>query len=414
MFDSLTQPIPALRNDLEYIPFDDDNEDRFVLRDPQGYSDQMLVFPVQAWGLLMLFDGERSVEDIRAEFREAIRAEIDAQQIIDVIRVLDENLFLDTPVFRAYRKDADEEYISRPVRIPAHAGRSYPEDPAELRDFLSSLFDADETSPEQGRLLGIVVPHIDLQIGPTVYVPGFEQLRDREVDTVVVLGTSHYSAEDLFILTEKDFQSPLGTMPTDRELVEAIHRHSGGMFTRRDVAHRQEHSIEFPVLFLQHMFGGEDVRILPLLVTSFEEFLAENTRASSSKRYRAFLDAFRAGVAELGRRVLFVLSVDWSHIGRKFGDDVDAAEILDLVRKSDHEHFEALQRCDYDRFFELLHESGNVTKIDGFSCITTFFDLASPERGTLLRYEQWHEEERASAVTYASMAFFADEDSEDS
>ncbi|MBR9976088.1 MAG: AmmeMemoRadiSam system protein B, partial [Bacteroidetes bacterium] len=178
-------------------------------------------------------------------------------------------------------------------------------------------------------------------------------------------------------------------------------------------AHRQEHSIEFPTVFLQHVFGNNRVRVVPVLCTSFDEYLVEGTRAAADAKYEAFITAFHRTAERLGRKVAFVLSVDWSHVGRKFGDDVDAAELLEGLHVSDLEQLGALERCDYERFYELLRESHNASKIDGFACITTFFDIARPQRGTLFDYQQWHEEERASAVTFASMAFFADAEGND-
>ena len=100
-------------------------------------------------------------------------------------------------------------YIAEKTRDAVHAGLSYPADQEELSDFLAELFTADAFHPEKGNLLGVIAPHIDLQIGPQIYVPAFKQLQAAEFDTVVILGTSHYSFEDLFLngtlLEQKEF-----------------------------------------------------------------------------------------------------------------------------------------------------------------------------------------------------------------
>jgi hypothetical protein len=409
LFNALDEAIPPLRSELELVPIKDDGEDLLLLRDPSGYSDEMLVFKPAAMALLQLFDGSRSVNDLLGDIHSATGVRIDGEQILGIVRSLDQLYFLSNQRSRARLEEMDAAWLAQDVRPAAHAGNSYPDDPEELTDFLQALFDADGSPAEDGELLGILTPHIDLQIGPQVYVPAFRQLEQSEVETVVILGTSHYSYEDLFILTEKNFLTPLGTLPTDREFVRMLRAESGDLFTHRDVAHKEEHSIEFPVVFLQHIYGNERVRIVPILCTSFEEYLVEGSRAIADEKYAAFLKAFRATRQKLGRKIRFVLSVDWSHVGRKFGDDHDAAEVLDDVRESDHAQFAALEACDYERFYDLLRDSKNASRIDGFSCITTFFDLVHPKRGVLLDYQQWHEEERASAVTFAGMAFFGDE-----
>ncbi len=406
LFDSRSDPIPRLREDLEVIPTTDDGKDVFVLRDPSGYSSEMIVLRPEAWALLSLFSGTKSVDDLVSEIQKAVNAEIDGGQILEIAKALDKYLFLDNKRFHKIRLQQDEAYRQETVRRAAHAGASYPEDAEELTGFFRELFEADSFEPLQGELLGVIAPHIDLQIGAEVYVPAFKQLQAAEFDSIVILGTSHYSSEDLFLMTDKDFETPLGVISTDREFVSCLRDNSDGVFTQRDVAHRQEHSIEFPVLFLQHLFGNTGKKIIPILCSSFEHFMLEDADAEIEDRYTAFLRAFRNTVQQTGRRVIFVLSVDWSHVGRKFGDDEDAAEILSVVQEADHLHFEALEACDYNRFRELLKESDNNSKIDGFSCITAFFDLQVPDTGKLLDYRQWHEVERQSAVSFASMAFF--------
>ncbi|MFA6235016.1 MAG: AmmeMemoRadiSam system protein B [Bacteroidota bacterium] len=406
LFGTFTEVIPALRQDLELLPIREDGEDLLLLRDPSGYSEEMLVFKPAAMALLHFFDGSRSVNDLLDEIHSGTGVRIDGEQILGIVQSLDRFYFLSNPRSRERQAEVDAAWHAQQYRPAVHAGNSYPDDPEELKDFLQELFDADGTVAEEGELLGILTPHIDLQIGPQVYVPAFRQLAQSEVETVVILGTSHYSYEDLFILTEKDFVTPLGTLPTDHEFVQMLRAESGDLFTHRDVAHRQEHSIEFPVVFLQHLYGNERVRIVPILCTSFEEFLVEGSRAQADEKYAAFQKAFRATVRKLGRKVRFVLSVDWSHVGRKFGDDFDASDVLDDVRESDHAQLAALEACDYERFYKLLRDTRNSSKIDGFACITTFFDLMHPKRGVLLDYQQWHEEERASAVTFAGMAFY--------
>jgi MEMO1 family protein len=400
--------VAPLRDEIEFHPIEEDGQSMVLLRDPLGYAAEMLAFPIEALALMAYLDGESSIDDIRRGVAKAVHGTVDPAQIRAVVDALDEHLFLDSPAFHAARRRRDNDWLLSDTRPAAHAGSSYPADAAALRSMLEALFAADDAAPLPGVTAGVIAPHIDLGIGPQVYVPAFRQLMAAEFDTVVILGTSHYSGEDLFILTGKDYETPLGRARTDRDFLAALREASGDLFTHNDTAHRPEHSIEFPVLFLQHLFGA-DVRILPVLCTSFEAFLAGGVHAGSSDRYAAFLRGFRDAQQRTGRRCTFVLSVDWSHVGRKFGDEEDAAALLEDVRRSDHAHFEALARCDYDRFHELLQTTQNGTRIDGFSCITTFFNLARPVRGALLRYEQWHEEERASAVSFASMAFFHEE-----
>jgi AmmeMemoRadiSam system protein B len=195
-------------------------------------------------------------------------------------------------------------------------------------------------------------------------------------------------------------------MKTDVDFVRLLHERTNELFTKNDLSHKQEHSIEFPVLFLQHFFGNENKMIVPILCASFEDFITEGVLPSAHRRYWTFISALRRALEESGKKAVFILSVDWSHIGKKFGDEVAAGDILHVIEQTDRRQLEALERADYSEFFSLLHASKNATHIDGFACISAFFDAIQPTHGKLLKYKQWHEVERESAVTFASMAFY--------
>ncbi len=399
--------LSPLRRDLDAFPLEQDGESFIVLRDPHGYSDRMMRLRPEAWALLMLMDGSRSAADLCAMLRAEHRIDIAEASVAELARALADNLLLDDDRFRARRQEVEDAWRALPIREAVHAGASYDDDPDALDGFLRAHMTANHGEIPREAPVGVITPHIDLQVGPAVYVPAIRALGNAEFDTVVLLGTSHYSDEDTFILTSKHYRTPLGVCHTDTELVARIRERSGDVFTRNDIAHRPEHSIEFPVLFLQHAFADRTFRIVPVLCTSMEQHLHAGTSPREDQRYRTFIDAVQGAIGDLGRRVVYLMSVDWSHIGRKFGDERDACDMLAEVRASDQAQLEALARGDHAGFERLLRAHGNATRIDGYACITTFFDLTHPAHGRLLAYEQWHEEERASGVTFAAMSFYS-------
>lgn len=406
MFESLEVPIPPLREDLDILPYEDNGTQLLVMRDPAGYGTEMLVFKPEAWALFSLFDGKQTISELQREIFKGTEVHVDAEQILGIVTMLDDYYFLDSERFDNYRKDEDEKYINADVRPAVHAGLSYPDTSEELKALLDDLMESDKSDLPAQEPVGIITPHIDLRIGPNVYVPPFRHLAaSGGFDTVIILGTSHYAPDGLFILSRKHIDTPMGLLQCDTELVDAIHEETGHVFTKNDIAHKQEHSIEFPAVFIKHLFD-ERVKVLPVLVTSFEDSLQSGEAPSTLPKYRTFIDGLTKTLDALGRKALYVLSVDWSHIGLKFGDDEPASTLLPATELSDKKQLAALERGDYEKFRSLLVENGNGTKIDGFSCITTFFDLVSPSGGKLLIYDYWHEEERQSAVTYAGMSFF--------
>jgi AmmeMemoRadiSam system protein B len=407
LFDSIDLPIPPLRDTLDFIPVQDGDERIVVIRDASGFVEQVIAIPAEAMALLSFFDGSLSISDLRREILEHTGHDVDPAPMLDMVQRLDAVRFLDNARFEAHRNAIIDEFRRSDTRHAKNAGLAYPGDPAELRGFLGSII-----TPEHGsihaRPVGMIVPHIDLRIGPEVYAAAYRELESMDFDTYVILGTAHHPHDDVFIMTDKDFETPLGIMRTDREFLSALKSNCGVEFTSDDSPHMFEHSVEFQVLMLQHLFGNERIRVVPILCGSLEFLYDDGTKPRELERYKYFIDAMRQTISENGRRVCFIMSVDWSHIGRKFGDDTAAADMLDAVRESDNAMLEALAAVDYDRFYEMLRASGNATGIDGFSCISTFFDVVRPGAGKLFKYQQWHEEERESAVTFAALGFYAE------
>ena len=406
MFNSVTDPIPQLRQEIEKILIQSDGEKFLALRDPFGYSMEILLFKPEIWELFQSFDGIRSIRQLQQEIFDASGEMIVSDQLLQFIQTLDRNLLLESDLFLQMREEQDRHFLQTTVRPAAHAGQAYPDNPDELIRFIQDLFDRSVTEVPAKPPVGIIVPHIDLRVGGGVYIPGYRALTCSDADTYIILGTSHYSGEDYFILTEKDFETPLGVLRTDKEFVKALRRNCPVPLIENDVAHRPEHSIEFQVLFLQYLFGNESKKIVPILCSSLSEFFEDGQSPMSSRKFQSFISSLKQTIGDLNRKVVYILSVDWSHIGHKFGDAQSASSLLPLIRESDQRQLQMVAGGEYDQFLHLLAQSENATRIDGFSCYSTFHFAAEPDEGLLLEYQQWHEEEKESGVTFASMAFY--------
>ena len=73
------------------------------------------------------------------------------------------------------------------------------------------------------------------------------------------LGTDH-SGNDRFSLTRQHYATPLGVMPTDLAPVDRLATVIGEKWAfAGELRHRQEHSLELPLVWLQFLRGGEPV-----------------------------------------------------------------------------------------------------------------------------------------------------------
>ena len=145
-------------------------------------------------------------------------------------------------------------------------------------------------------LRGVLSPHIDFQRGGPVYTWSYKELvENSQADTFVVLGVAHQYCRRRFALTCKDFETPLGVVPTDRAYVDRIASLAGRDLFDDELAHRTEHSIEFQVVFLQYLLGGRrDFSIVPILVGSFHDLMERGVDPIDDPEVSRFVQALRA------------------------------------------------------------------------------------------------------------------------
>jgi AmmeMemoRadiSam system protein B len=222
---------------------------------------------------------------------------------------------------------------------------------------------------------------------------------------VVVLGTSHYGQPERFGLTRKPFVTPLGESPVDAAALGFLEAKGGPAVQMEDYCHCVEHSIEFQVVFLQHLLGP-GVPIVPILCGPF----ARATRGwpEDDPGVARFLEALAGLQAREGGRLLWILGVDMAHMGRRYGDSfaarADAGAMVEVAAR-DRVRIDKIVAGDAAGFWELLREGGDDLKWCGASPLYTFLHAVRPRRGELLRYEQWNIDPE-SVVSFAGLAFW--------
>ncbi|MCS6804118.1 MAG: AmmeMemoRadiSam system protein B [Acidobacteriota bacterium] len=406
--------LPRLRTDIEMFPVTVEGKQLIGLRDPHGYNHGVLLISVGALDILRFLDGEHSMVDVQAEWMRHKGEMLFSDDVQRLIDQLDQHFLLDTPRFLAHKNAVQEQFVNAPVRPAAHAGGSYPDDPARLREYLNQLFTAEEGAGWPQRfgasndLKGIIAPHIDLRVGGPCYSWAYRELAERsQAQTYIILGTSHYGLGDLFVPTRKDFVTPLGVMKTDQAFLTLLEDHYGGPISQNELAHRTEHSIEFQVVFLQHVLADRrPVQIVPILVTSFHQMLLSYQSPYEDASFAKFINALKQAIREYERPTCFIIGADLAHVGHKFGDPFAAQERLAQIEQQDLTMLRTAEAVDPIAFFQVIRQDGDQHKVCGFPPICTFLAATEATSGTLLKYEQWSEESTRSAVTYASMAFY--------
>jgi AmmeMemoRadiSam system protein B len=397
---------PAVRRDLEFFPVAHEGKQLVLIRDHLGLVQEGKAIELALYQFMSLLDGSRDLRDVQmAMMRQQGGVLVGMEEVKALVSHLDEAFLLESESFLKAKNQIVQDFEARPVRPCSHCGRSYPLDAGELEYRLDDILKASpsKAARPEGRVVALVSPHIDLSVGQRGYASAYQWLEWTSPFRVVVLGVGHQMAHDLFSLTEKDFETPLGTVKGDKAAVRALGHAGGDVLAANDFAHRAEHSIEFQILFLQHLLKDREFTIVPILCGFVGTGLPEFSREAYLSRTGSFVEALREIVAE--EDTLVVAGVDFSHVGPKFGHEAPAQHLTGRSEAHDKNLLASLSDLNVQEFWEEAKRSEDQFNVCGFSALALLLEVLPPCKGHLLHYETWHEEPTRSAVSFASMVF---------
>lgn len=408
---------PRLRY-VDAFPVEQNGQTYFYVRDPLEIAASPLVMSAVDFFIIALFDGVHSRTDIKMEFaRKFGGILLPDQQLQKIIKILDDNYYLDTVHFREQANRVNAEFRRSPIRKAWHAGGSYEADPLRLREQLEGFYRHPEGAgvwngengavPEGMQLRAIMAPHIDIRVGGPCYTHAYRCLENSpQADIYIILGVAHYGGNGFFVATAKDFETPLGTVETDREFLEAWSRSAGKDLTEEEIAHRTEHSIEFQLPFLQHVLK-RPFKILPVLCGSVQPLLQANPSSKEAEEITRSIEALKRTLREQNKRAIFILSVDLAHLGPKFGDALPITESdAQRIREADYKMFEVLSRLDLKSFYRLIEDDLLPRRVDACAAVVALLAIMGKGKGNVVAYGQNFQPDTRSMVSYGSMAFY--------
>jgi MEMO1 family protein len=187
--------------------------------------------------------------------------------------------------------------ISSMTRKPVVAGTFYPADPSALKKMIRGL--APKTTPNKEDVIACILPHagyvysgkVAAAVLCAIHIPS----------TCIIIGPNHTgNGEEASIMTEGEWQTPLGTIPIDTALAKNIL--AGSKYLKEDgIAHAEEHSIEVLLPLLQEISQSR-ISIVPIALASIEDLVYKDTA-----------DAIVKAVKKNGKGVLIVASSDMTH-----------------------------------------------------------------------------------------------------
>lgn len=397
---------PKLRS-VQPQPTHYNGELMYMLRDPLQLANQAVLMPAPLSPLLYLLDGQRSMETIQTVLSVHFGTSFDGEVLADFIRVLDEVYLLDNERAAQAKKKTLRSYREAPFRPPALAGLSYPRDPKELYQQLQDLLESAEAKPNPAPTKGLLSPHIDYPRGGGVYAEVWKRALPtiREADLVVMLGTDHNAGYNPVTLTRQHYATPYGILPTDLDIVNALADALGeDMVFNGELFHRSEHSLELVAVWLHHIREQNPVPIVPILVGAFPEHTYNGKPMSENTVIPTLVDTLRRHTA--GKKVVFVISGDLSHVGTAFdGDPMDDAGML-RIREQDHILLEAMHRGEAETFYEKIQATRDANNVCGTSPIYIAMRIMGEVQGELVAYDQCPADDAGtSIVSIGGMVF---------
>ena len=401
---------PVLRN-LQFSPIKEGEEQYIVLWDPSGLSKEKPVLPLNYFFIIQHFDGEHSLQEIAGLYLKRFGEFLMPDKVEQLVSDLDTKLFLEGDRAESARKRAQEVYRQAPLRAAAFAGKSYEADGAKLKKQIDGFFTSKEgpdfkPSENKGKLIkGLVVPTYDIKQAGPIYAWAYKELQEaQQPDVLIIIGTANAGLENLYAVTDKDFETPLGVVPVDRAILARLRSLVPECFAE-DIAHQSEHAIEFQLPFLQTNTGAtKPFTIVPILSSFSAMSLADPSIRAAIDR---FLTALREAITASGKTACVIAAGELAHLGMRYGDSAPPTDFsFHRSMQYDMEMLKFVEELKAEEFAGYIQKEKDQRRISGFSPIYSLLRLIQAEKGQVLRYDRGMTDQYNSTVTYASMAFF--------
>ena len=226
------------------------------------------------------------------------------------------------------------------LRKPAVAGSFYASDSKSLKRQIEKCFfhkigpgKIPSVNPKrQNNIIGLVSPHAGYMYSGPVAAHGFYEIAlDGKPDTIIVLGPNHRGfGEDISIMAEGKWETPLGEIEIDTDIAEKIIKNSK-IIRNDEKAHQYEHSIEVQLPFIQYIFGN-DVKFVPICMTRQDI----NTDIDIAQ-------SVCSSVA--GKNILIVASSDFTHYEpQEYAENVDKQAINTILEFNPKKLYDMIYR----------------------------------------------------------------------
>ena len=266
------------------------------------------------------------------------------------------------------------------VRKPAVAGAFYPGSAHQLTEMIEKYLMNVGSQEIGGDIQVLISPHAGYIYSGQVAAYGYELLKGKTFDAIIVLGPSHFVPfNGVSIFQGTAYETPLGTVPINQEIVKKLRMSPFvGYYAQ---AHQKEHSLELQLPFLQQVIG--EFSLVPLVCGDF-------TFETADEISRILADIAKE------KNILVIASTDLSHF-----KPYRAANVMD--KKTIDEMMKLSGRGMYEFFMN--NSEAACGKMPVVTALL-FAEKIGAGKGTVLKYLNSGDTagNKSSVVGYVSIA----------
>ncbi len=273
------------------------------------------------------------------------------------------------------------------MRYPVAQG-FYPWRKDELTRILDDLFSRAKAIRGK-KIVGGVTPHAGYVYSGLTAAHLYKNISSK-YESVVILGTNHTGLGEKAALSREDWETPLGVVEVDLELVDEL-KQASSLLKVDELAHMYEHSIEVQLPFLQYKL--KKFKFVPINI------MADVNGTFYHEIGNALYEVLN------GRDVLVIASSDFTHFGEGYGFVPTNTNEVEWVEKTDKEAIEQILKKDAEGFLSVARE----TTICGKGAIAVLIHLMNKlnAEGELLHYSTSYDvsKKKDMIVGYAAIGF---------
>jgi AmmeMemoRadiSam system protein B len=179
--------------------------------------------------------------------------------------------------------------------------------------------------------------------------------KDGFPEAFIIIGPKHRGFGSPIAITTEPFSTPLGTVEVDQELAQALHT---GVIDDDLMSHREEHSIEVQLPFLQYI--KPDIKFVPICMGIQTLKVAKEIGEIIAK-------------AIAGKDVVVLASTDFSHYVP-----------METAQKKDSQAMDAIKNLDAKALYKTV-EKYNISMC-GYGPVMAMLKSVGGSRAELLKY----------------------------